>query len=566
MKSCPYIGIDLIWNHKNLWVNMQQVPAKDVKLELFNSRYFEYVMVEPESLQDHQEGEGEGMAETDAAAAAAPGAEAQYVLDMPPSWSERLDISREAYHARCYQGAKTTLYYKCKVEQFAPYDQVDGLVQRVFSYKDVRRQIPVEVKETFKHRRDHLVERTRWPMENKVLERFDPGREKALKEYRCTESIERTLVWYSSSRSDGLVQTTQRIGEKFMEWFSDRDDRLTYHSVTFDKEASGPARKKVPLSIETAGEVPIRKMTQKFRRDPSLPIEQDFAKIVYLVRDNCIRVDFHCEGSKITHRSLTFVKNDNNGMEMQTPLWLDNYPDWVMPSAQQVQQLLAREKNCHTTFKDHLSQEQQELATRRKEEHSITAWRSIDRKEGEEKTTGHVGSGSQPAREKEIPVLERSVYDLARERANEEGGREGIEEEQEEEAANQVDILAPYLVDFQGKPLDTMQAEFVAKKCKNEFRKRLLDRAQIIQKRLEKEQDELKKKRSQMQRRGDSDNKTEVEFEKFQNQAMFRIQILEQRLARHETQAINKFAELEKILAEDPRLAAMWQKPTQDRR
>lgn len=41
---------------------------------------------------------------------------------------------------------------------------------------------------------------------------------------------------------------------------------------------------------------------------------------------------------------------------------------------------------------------------------------------------------------------------------------------------------------------------------------------------------------------------------------MFRTQILEQRLARHEMQAIEKFQELERMLQEDPRLAAMWQK------
>merc|ERR1712093_238205 len=108
--------------------------------------------------------------------------------------------------------------------------------------------------------------------------------------------------------------------------------------------------------------------------------------------------------------------------------------------------------------------------------------------------------------------------------------------------------------------LDSLQADIVARKCQQDFRKRLTDRAQIIQKRLEEEQDQLKKRRSQMQRRGDNVEKDERAFEKYQSNAMFRIQILEQRLARHEMQAIKKFSELEKTLAEDPRLAAMWQK------
>merc|ERR1711988_1859413 len=99
--------------------------------------------------------------------------------------------------------------------------------------------------------------------------------------------------------------------------------------------------------------------------------------------------------------------------------------------------------------------------------------------------------------------------------------REGMEEEKEEEQASKVDILAPYLVDFQGKQLDALQAEFVSKKCKNDFRKRLLDRAQIIQNRLEEEQDQLKKRRSQMQRRGENVEKDERAFEQYQGNAMF---------------------------------------------
>merc|ERR1719375_310147 len=159
-------------------------------------------------------------------------------------------------------------------------------------------------------------------------------------------------------------------------------------------------------------------------------------------------------------------------------------------------------------------------------------------------------------------VLEHSVYHRARVRAAETAAKEGVEEEKTEEASTKVDILAPYLVDYpaSGKPLDAVTAEFVQKKCKNDFRKRLLDRAAIIQKRLEDEQDALRKRRSQMQRRGENPEKDERVFEQYQADAMFRIQILEQRLARHECEAIKKFAELEKTLAEDPRLQAMWTK------
>ena len=137
------------------------------------------------------------------------------ILDLPSPWSERPDIPREKFHARCYQGdarrklvrksclcsvapecdlccqEKTIFYHKCKVEQYAPYTQDDGLVQRITLYKaaiwrsedilldkfslwfrlsrplqDVRRQIPLEIRERFKHRKDKLFERKRRPMQN----------------------------------------------------------------------------------------------------------------------------------------------------------------------------------------------------------------------------------------------------------------------------------------------------------------------------------------------------------------------------------------------------------------
>merc|ERR1719301_417752 len=118
--------------------------------------------------------------------------QATQILDMPPPWSERPDIPREAFHARCYQGEKTIFYHKCKVEQYAPYTQDDGLVQRITLYKDVRRQIPLEIRERFKHRRDKLFERKRRPMQNETVELFELGRPSsspsaaggALKEFR----------------------------------------------------------------------------------------------------------------------------------------------------------------------------------------------------------------------------------------------------------------------------------------------------------------------------------------------------------------------------------------------
>eukprot|EP00933_Yihiella_yeosuensis_P068344 TRINITY_DN7388_c2_g1_i1.p1 TRINITY_DN7388_c2_g1~~TRINITY_DN7388_c2_g1_i1.p1 ORF type:complete len:862 (-),score=200.08 TRINITY_DN7388_c2_g1_i1:210-2795(-) len=578
VSRCPYLKIDLIWNSRNLWVNMQVCSASHVQLDLYNSRYFEYVMLDPEAT-NAESGEGGLFAEDDAAGggAAALGAavtvgegegenpdaaqQATQILDMPSAWSERPDIPREAFHARCYQGEKTIFYHKCKVEQYAPYTQDDGLIQRITLYKDVRRQIPLEIRERFKHRKDRLYERKRRPMQNENVERFLPGRPStstsaaggALKEFREVSAVSRELIFYNS-RLDGLVRCVELVGRKMFEHFEDRDDRLSYHSVTLDPTLSlvgtGNLRgqkSKDTYPVESMGEVPIRKMTQKYARNSEVPPEEDIHKICYFLSEGKIRVDYHREPGQLTFRSVTYINEDGNLRRLPRSM--------PQPTQAQVQKLLHMQGSCRDTIMESHQRTQQELTSRRKDEISIRGMRCVQA--GKKRDLTIPGSRDD--------VLEPSVYDLARESARVEGLREGAEEEKQEETASKVDILAPYLVDFMNKDtgfvqLDSLQAELVAKKCTTDFRKRLTDRAEIIQRRLEEEQDQLRKRRAQMQRHVDNVERDEREFERYQSQAMFRTQILEQRLARHEMQAIEKFQELERMLQEDPRLAAMWQK------
>ena len=145
--------------------------------------------------------------------------------------------------------------------------------------------------------------------------------------------------------------------------------------------------------------------------------------------------------------------------------------------------LLKLEKTTRAQFTDVVAKIYIELSQRRKEENNIKVWR---------RDVNHEVSN------KEL-VVDKSVYDTAIEKID---SQKTLQDNQntvgytEMTDENKIDFLARYLVDFpSGKALDCLQAEFVAKKCKNDFRKRLLDRAQIIQKRLEEEQDSLKKKR-----------------------------------------------------------------------
>ena len=55
------------------------------------------------------------------------------------------------------------------------------------------------------------------------------------------------------------------------------------------------------------------------------------------------------------------------------------------------------------------------------------------------------------------------------------------------------------------------------------------------------------------------DPSDEAEYERYCQEAMFRIQILEQRLDRHTELSLQKYAEMDARLRSDPRLRALSQ-------
>jgi len=84
-----------------------------------------------------------------------------------------------------------------------------------------------------------------------------------------------------------------------------------------------------------------------------------------------------------------------------------------------------------------------------------------------------------------------------------------------------------------------------------------LERANIIQTRLNEENQKLARKQEQFQRNQRDGEISTEEFERYCTEAMFRIQILEQRLVSHEETALKKFADMDSKLANDMRLAVL---------
>ncbi len=142
---------------------------------------------------------------------------------------------------------------------------------------------------------------------------------------------------------------------------------------------------------------------------------------------------------------------------------------------------------------------------------------------------------------------------------------DGANDSKENEVAS--DYLTPYLPITSSSSSSSSEDKIVvvstevAKQayelCLKALKERLVERANIIQRRLEKENEALAKRQAAFQRSRDATQGADEEYEKFCVDAMFRIQILEQRLQKHEDTAMSKYEALIKRLQEDPRLAAM---------
>ncbi|PHJ22985.1 coiled-coil domain-containing protein 135, partial [Cystoisospora suis] len=552
LPEAPYVAVHFVWNHENFWVNMQmRSPVRQLQWDLYNTRFFEYILLKKSG-----------------------------VLQAPLSWADRFELTRDDIIKRYYGLSKTTFYKKCKVECFALYSQPDGLVKRVTLFKDCQRTLIYQIWETFKQRRDCMVERIRYPDERKVIERYLPGTPSSLKEVIEVEAIKRELLFYKS-RLDGLVRHVEVIGVKMFEEFEGREDRRIYQSITLGDD------------LDSARE--------KIRKDAS----EDESKIVYYLPEEKVRISYHhAEGSII--EPVLMLKRKQATLEVD-----EEYMAFVktfqrdVPDEKQLHRYLMRQKEIVMRFRNFVVDQAYQIHVwRGQQEAAITAARELEERhllglrdsaaaasrplsansngaQGGEKEGGDSGAqpgseGAKPEETAAAPVhtkhtLQPTVYDAARELLkNHVEEKEAQEAQQKQKESEEIDILAPYFVEFRGRALDAATAELIAKRCKNDMRKRMLHRAAVIQQRLQEQQEKLKRLKEAQQRRMKENNhdtgfinKEEEEgmsIEEQQSEIVFKIRILEQRLHRHEVQAMTRLNELERLLLTDSRLAPMWTK------
>ena len=464
------------------------------------------------------------------------GVDDDQLLDLPPPWSDKLGIDRDRFNRKYgTTGRVTTLYAKAKQELFAPHMHEQGMVSRLVLYVDALRTVPREIREDFENRADHLVRRVRFPLENRLEEDYEPGAKQGLRRFIELTGKRRELHFYTSARpgSDGLLRREEDIGKKIIEVYEDRDDHLIYRSVTFDNTAKTSSASTMSLPGSQLGEeLTIRKMAEKF----SDPLHGDgetenVAKRKYYVQDGIIAVHYHYLKGRITSSSRTFNKDVNKQItdpEKRIKVTLP-HPNSKRPKEsvleEEFQRVQQHEKDCYTSLRDSIRSGIDLLASRK--------------------------------RDYESNKLVRSIFDAVRDKAKEESKESGAEAEAEAETSR-ADYLTPFINAKDPQNLSPEEALHAKEACLRTLKERLLERANIIQRRLDDENSLLLKKQAAYQRSRDHVDNADDDFEKFCQDAMFRIQILEQRLLRHEENALMKYTNLDKRLRADPRLSSIY--------
>eukprot|EP00116_Pleurobrachia_bachei_P009653 sb/3469915/ len=153
-----------------------------------------------------------------------------------------------------------------------------------------------------------------------------------------------------------------------------------------------------------------------------------------------------------------------------------------------------------------------------------------------------------------------SIYDTARNDTAKKR-REELERKRKDDEARreemELDYLAPFLARI-GDP-SKMTAELAQQlrdDCLKDLKDRLVDMANLIQGRFEKETQQLQWKQNWYQQNQTTMTKEEEEqYVSYCSEAMFKIHILEERLNRHKELAPQKYVSLESKLMSDNRLA-----------
>ncbi|XP_037336465.2 dynein regulatory complex subunit 7 [Pungitius pungitius] len=538
-----FLGVESAWNHLNYYVNMQDCSSgcadmafdlEDLsrwepllygalsrkQLALCISRRKEREMMSRLLKEEKQEQEQ---------------AEEGGVLEMPRSWVSYINISKEDLETRWPGRQKTTHYRKAKLEHFAPYLNPDGLVRRLTTYKDLACTEEVTVKSWYQQRDDHLEETEVNKVDNSTTERFTCGRSFYLSLHRFwSRSEEHDMRFSSDTRIDGLARRTLSPLE-MTETFEGRKDFLFHRHTVFLQDLP----LSTPDSDEEVEKDQLQEVLERFHRNRSKPAHADVAQRLFLLAEGRIEVTYHLEDHRCVASRRSFIKPLGSTERRKAE---DFRADMV--SSFQVDASKEPLKNLTLSqMLDDLMEEEGKVALQinmsRMEVADILACRETEKQRVCLPFSPWTTGGAAKARSKR-QEMERQA-----------------EEERRWLQERKKDILAPLLIRL-GDPeaLSAEDARRLYLECLAESKCRLVEKAELIQQRIEQETQELQRKQQWYQKNpfGMTSLKRE-DYKKYCAEKTLRIGVAKRRLSMHMKAAPLEHQNVDQRLRNDPRLA-----------
>lgn len=393
-----------------------------------------------------------------------------------------------------------------------------------------------EVREIYKFRKDKLAKRERYPQEGQVLEYFDKGRmprgelPDGLKKLEFwTNENRRVLEFYPGARIDGLVRREDRFGSKTIENFQFHDERLSRRTIKYVLTKDMTSRfgqSWVPDNSCTE----IHKVKEIYERNQNIEADKDIHQLKYFVASGQvgrIEVDYQYTQCRITHSRRVYNKD---GLIQDELVQVDPYakPPKIAQTLDDLRELQLRFGATNQNI------------------------REMDRNITE--LMKHRSIEEEPNR---IDVVIH-VYDASRAKGDEDIKEEAQEEEEEEFDPLKAFLPANYSYDEQG-PLRKEDAERVKSDCLKNLKQRLVERKEIIENRLLEQQNELDRNKTTYARTKDQLEPQAIEkHEMEEKEALFKINILQMRLEKHNEDAFGKLNDLYGKLKLDKRLELLY--------
>ncbi|KAK5864092.1 hypothetical protein PBY51_001060 [Eleginops maclovinus] len=528
-----FLGIESVWNNFNYYANMQDCRAgctdmvydlEDLKLWeplLYGATSKKQLIIEVSKKKESRMiSKFTNNEEED---------EQPRVFEMPRHWVSYIKISQKDLESRWPGRQKVTRYRKAKLEKFAAYLREDGLVTRLTRYKDLDCTEVVTVKEWFHHRNDFLEERDINKEANFTRERFKRGRLSSLMCHRYTTKSTDTerVMEFRREHLENMVRRVESLDE-MIEFFEGRKDFLHCRHVFF-----------IPLDQFSQTDLdcqlrvrPIEKVVERFRRDRSKPASKDVAERAFLLNERRMELTYHLEDNRFIPSKRSFVKPlEATDKKKAEDFRVDMVSSFQVDPSEKPLKTLTLYKMLMSLMED----EKEVVLQVKKSKEEVQ--KILDCREQEEAKD-------------QIHFCPWTTDGVTQARSQREEMERLEEEEQLWLQEREKDILAPLLLRLNDtETLSTADAKQIHQECLSEFKQRLVEQANLIQERYEKETKELQRKQQSFQK------KQEEGYQTYCSEKVLRIDVAKKRLIMHKEAALHKYKALDQRLKRDPRLA-----------